>query len=197
LTFILLMVHIPQGAYAQDSIQREKILVVENTNPKGQQIHLPNGASKEVPPRIFKEGKRVTITRYDNNKRLKGRIRDLADSSLTLKGNVIRLSEIKSISAYRGVEPTILGASLLTAGISTAIILNRHFTHDENEDSYGLGGTVAAVMGAFLGGCTAIFGVIQMVTIKQYRMEQDYRLTVKTQERENKPRMMQKPFGIK
>jgi hypothetical protein len=167
---VLIFIMIAQmhtNLYAQDSIKKKNMLVVERKDNKQRHILLKNGTFADVPPRIFFEGRKVIIKTYDNNRIVQGKIETISDSSITIKKSQIKISQIKSISSYRGIEPTVLGISMAAAGITVA------------QFSEEMGGLMVSVMVALLGGVTTLFGIVEIATIKYYRMDKNYKLIVK------------------
>jgi hypothetical protein len=176
--FFFMIVQMQTNLFAQDSIKKKNMLVVERKDNKQRHILLKNGTFADVPPRIFFEGKKVVIKTYDNNRMVQGKIESISDSSITIRKSQIKISQIKSISSYRGIEPIMLGVSMLAAGIS----FGQYFAdYPDNEygNSTGVGGMMVSVMVAFLGGCTTLFGIVEIATIKYYRMDKNYKLIVK------------------
>jgi hypothetical protein len=180
--FTILVTQLPTTSYAQDSIKKQKILVVEKENQKIRYIRNPKGTLTEIQPRSFKTGKKVIVKRYDNDTTLRGKIELITDSSLTIKGKSINLSKIKSICAYRGLEPTILGLSMISAGI-ISVLLFESFENDNYDggdyNTSNLIGPFLSIAVAFLGACTTVFGIVETITIKNYKMDK-YKLRIKT-----------------
>ena len=174
----VLVVHISLACYSQDSINKEKYLVIESNKFTGWQ---------RPPTRIiFKVGKNVTIKKYNDDKTIRGKIDSISDSSITVKGNQIKLNDIKRISSNKGTRDIIIGSSSLA--FFTGLMIYREKTYvpeynDVNEDvnagsftfSQLLFGLCAVYSGAY-----TIFGIVEKVTIKYYRMDKDCKLFVNT-----------------
>ncbi len=188
ITFLLfcltLVFQIPQQSLAQDSIKQHRVLVVDNSNARVQNSPFPNMPSVPGPPKIFKKGKRVTITKNSSNEKIRGRIECLGDSSIIINGQTINLSDVSSIKAYRGVETAIVGGSAFVAsfslfGIFTGTYVPDYNDEGEDQNRYSLfNKQIVTIVVGFASGVVALVGIISLASSKRYRMEDGYQLKI-------------------
>ncbi len=173
LLLCLLLAAVVSGCFAQDSIGGEKVLVVERTK-------LLYG-QKTPTQSFFLKGNRVKVVSTNDDVTEIGRIKEISDSTITIKGKQIKVSKITRINKYRGVEPTILGGSIIGGGIITLLILDAYHksNNDYNSESSGTGSIVITVLVTIFGGCTTLFGLIEMGATKHYCTNDHWKLYVK------------------
>jgi hypothetical protein len=191
LTISLLWFSIPLLGQAQDSIGIQNILLVEKTAKHLQPDTLPGGTIKAVHQRYFKKGDRVAVIKYDVKKMQTGKIKSITDSSIFLKGEEINITNIKRISPYRGVEISLAGASTAGLGITLFGLFGAFYTpkYDEDGDEYTKYGLfnrqIVSLLVTFAGCMVSVVGIIQVATVKHYRMDKGYTLWVGTKKKKS------------
>ncbi len=163
----------PYNCFSQDSSKYEKILLVERTV-------LKKGQTKPT-QRIFHIGKRVAIRQYSSDTLLRGHIETIMDSSIVIKGRIIDLKDIKQISVIRGASIIWAGAAASTFSLS--LLLTGYLVANANENAntdLGIGFALIGVAGFFCSVPVLIYGIIDKLTAKQYQLDKDFVIMVKT-----------------
>ncbi len=150
-------------------------LVVEQTKLRKNQ-DKPNSIT-------FIEGKRIIIKLYNNEKKIKGKIDCIKDSSIFVKGYIININKIESLSRHRG-------GTILVAGLSSVAFLggvcyiwsatwqpkyDRQGDIINDDTGYVLGIAVAMVIDFAI---TVPAGIIEAATTKHYRMDNGWKVYV-------------------
>jgi hypothetical protein len=168
LIILILPVSFIKKSNAQDSCTKEKCIFIEPIK------QLKTDDSQSI--QFFRTGRKVVIKQGKNVPAIRGKIKDITDSSLTINGKKIILSKITSISAFRGFEPILLGLSFMAAGPAIFLISDAAQSNSENSYNYsGLGLGFGAIL---FGIGTTLFGIVETIIIKHYKMD-DYILSVK------------------
>lgn len=171
LVFITSSFCIPSLCFSQDSVNTEKILVAQKTIKPKLQIH-------PTPYNIhhyFKKGNRVSIKKFDNTK-VNGKIDSIADSSIVIKGDLIKLNDIKRLNRKWGLNA--LATIAVFAGAYTAIGYIYPPKYDEvdfNVNAYGYNMSIYITTI-----CAGVVGIIEIVSIKYYKMDKNSKLYVMT-----------------
>ena len=151
-----------------------KVLIVEKTTLQKNQT-IPKSTA-------FTEGERIVIKRYNNKMIVRGKIESISDSSVSVKGNKIKLNEIQRISKRRGGTLLVTGISTLAlSGISEAICNN---IEQQKNIEDGNGGFSTSLIISIVICSVDLFiivpiGIIIAATTKHYWMDKDYKLIVK------------------
>jgi len=168
------------NCYSQDSISKEKVLIIAT-------IKSPAGYPLKNPKyRTIKQDKKISIKRYNNDTVLKGKITSITDSTITIDKQIIKIAEIRKINAGRGKLETIIGLSTFISLSGVAAYREATYRPDYAENGDDLNSwpffysqmTIGCL--AFTGGIVAIIGGIELITSKYYNLEKNCRLIVGT-----------------
>lgn len=176
--FAILLVYMPCDCYSQDSINKEKYLVVEKIKS------LTGRPLKHPTYIIIREGRKVSIKRYNNDIFEKGKIDFISDSSISISGKQININEIQKIRANKGIKETIIGMSSSVFFASLIVIMDR--TYQPHYNDYGDDVTRNSLLfpetlcGMFVltGGIIAIAGIIDMTICRNYNLDKNFKLIV-------------------
>jgi len=182
LPFILisLLEFVPVISFSQDSIRHKKVLIVGKKDIRHKDVIISDSNATTVLTHVFEEGDKVAVKTNDN-KYLTGKIKNITDSSILIKENSVMINQIKMICVHRGIEPTILGLSLVSGGFITSGLIFTCSDVNEYGTSYNWSAALtSAVVGFFAGGGTTLFGIIEMSATKHYSMKKKFVLGVKS-----------------
>jgi hypothetical protein len=174
----MLMLSVSFDSFSQDSLSRKYILIVEKRVAGPGSLNSSDTSGKAVSAHIFNEGCRVAV-RTTDNKYIVGRIRSISDSSIVIKEHTIKISQIRMICVYRGIETSIAGFSILSGGFLVGGLIQCFSEEDEYGYKRGWEGTVVSIMtGIVVGSCTTLVGIIEMAATRHYSMKKKYYLDV-------------------
>jgi len=134
---------------------------------------------------MFLIGKKVYIRRYNNDTLVKGVLECVTDSSIMIKGKLIKIKDIKIISKHRGGDILIIGLSSL-AVLTVAIFVDKAL-FDPGVDKYGNAieahgyyeSEMAFLFCGFLDVVTVIpTGLIKLSLTRHYKMDRGWKLKV-------------------
>jgi hypothetical protein len=169
-----LLLQMPEICLGQDSIKTVKILVLENplTN------HIKNYPDHVV----FKKGNRVKLICEKCDAFVIGRIKLIEDSAITIKDKRFKLNEIIRISRYRGIEPLIIGVTMVVGGAIVASYFSSYNNKVEHfgGEKLGIETTMWPIYSIILGAGTALFGAIEAGTVKYYEIIDGWKISVRT-----------------
>jgi hypothetical protein len=160
--------------FGQDSLKKVKILILENPVSN----HINNYPNQVV----FKKGNRVTLVCEKCDDLVRGRIKLIEDSSIMVKNKRIKLGEIIRINRYRGIEPIIIGLTMLVVGGGVELYFinfNNRQEHYGGEE-LGIEKTIWPLFSVILGVGTTLFGVIEAGTVKFYEIKDGWKISTKT-----------------
>jgi hypothetical protein len=174
LIVVMILIYCFAKSSAQDITQFPMVLVV-----KRQMIKPWNIDSNRT---IYMPGNRISVVYSDHNRMCNGELTFVCDSFITIRDKKIKISEIKRISRYRGVEPIIIGGSLIASGILMGAIYEDSFenyqyqNHIQGNEAYNMGIPIGGALIAFLGGCTSVFGIIEAAATKHFTIGKKWKL---------------------
>lgn len=175
-TFFLFVIGIviftqPFKCYSQDNIKK-RILVIERIEKKDWQKR----------PTIveFEKGDRTLVKRFSNDTVKRGKIESVSDSSITIKGTVIKLKDIKSIRRIRGKNGLIVGSSIM--GISFletmyfATLPPKYNSAGDNVNGYKAINGIYGMLGMFVGGGIIVISALDAVSVRHYNINNKWRM---------------------
>ena len=162
--------------FGQHSLSDEKILVVQRVIPKPHQ--------KDSMLAHFETHDRVKIISYAKNLTLKGKIQQIADTSITIDGKQINVNDISMIKKLRGKTVRIVGTSVLGVGTAMLIVfasltkINPSGTPQEYVFLQYIYEEIASIIVMVAGACTFMVGAFINASSKQYLIGNNYKFSV-------------------